>query len=458
MAREADVVIIGAGAAGLACARALLAHGLEPVVLEARDRIGGRVLTLSADAVAPMELGAEFLHGADPATLAELDRRHMPYAPVADTHFLQMETGLRESPGYWTRIQDLGRRLSTRRAWDCDLEEFLYEHPLFRDYVEGFYAADPALIGEKGLARALREEEPAQGGASLFRPLQGYGPLLWEMAAELGDRLRLATPVKRVEWSPGKVKVRAGGVWRARAVVVTVPLGVLKSGGLELRPFPRRLGKALRRLHMGHVQRLVFTFRAPFWNEFSERPIGFLHGAPGGFFTTWWTQWPHHAPRLVAWQGGPAAEEMAGWPMAKRVEVALEALADITGLAKSFLREELVRVDGHDWSNDPWARGAYGYLGVGGVAAAKRLACPFGDTLFLAGEMTAPGRSQGTVHGALASGRRAAEQVARRLRRQRHMGRVPLSFPTGHNGKHEKTVGLTGHGQHPLPAHPAYPG
>jgi monoamine oxidase len=106
---------------------------------------------------------------------------------------------------------------------------------------------------------------------------------------------------------------------------------------------------------------------------------------------------------------------MSHWSDERRIAAALETLAYITGIKTRTLEKEFVAQHFHDWSNDPYARGAYSYIPCGGFRKWKRLCTPFDETLFFAGEATAPGPERGTVHGALRSGERAAKQVLKFL-------------------------------------------
>jgi monoamine oxidase len=142
--------------------------------------------------------------------------------------------------------------------------------------------------------------------------------------------------------------------------------------------------------------------------------LSFLH-TPDGDFRVWWTAYPVRAPLLVAWAGGPRARALAGLTRAEIERRACAALARHTGLTARRIRAMVRRTWMHDWQQDPFARGAYSYPLVGGVDAPAVLARPVTRTIFFAGEATDVEGATGTVHGAIASGRRAARQVQRAL-------------------------------------------
>jgi monoamine oxidase len=225
-----------------------------------------------------------------------------------------------------------------------------------------------------------------------------------------------------VKWSKGSVEIRTrgGAVVRARRAVVTLPLGVLREGSVAFDPPLPGKADAVARLEVGPVVRAVLRFREPFWETaaFPTVPRGqtledlsFLHG-PTEVFPTWWTQLPMRVPLLVGWSGGPAAERLAGQTDAQVLAAALAALARMLGVSEAYLSERLVVSHAADWQADPFARGAYSYVPVGGLDAMQRLAEPINDALFFAGEATHHEGQSGTVSGAIATGYRAAREIS----------------------------------------------
>jgi monoamine oxidase len=277
--------------------------------------------------------------------------------------------------------------------------------------VEGFDAADPKLAS----ARAIAEEwGGAEMGASQPRPGCGYGELLAWLAGSLDARvkLRLQAVVREVSWKRRAVEVR--GVFlgkpfavQAKQAVVTLPLGVLQAGSVRFQPALREKRGALRKLASGPVVKLALRFDDAFWEE-RHPDVSFFH-CPGGFFPTFWNQLPRHAPCLIGWAGGPKAEAHAGLAAGEVVRRALATLERLFGKA-ARVESRLQNFRLHDWRADPFARGAYSYVRVGGAGAREALAAPLAGTLYFAGEATDPGQA-GTVAGALESGRRAAREL-----------------------------------------------
>jgi monoamine oxidase len=138
--------------------------------------------------------------------------------------------------------------------------------------------------------------------------------------------------------------------------------------------------------------------------------VSFIH-APGAPIPVWWTQAPADAAVLVGWAGGPAAARLSGRRPAEVFETALATLAKLFAWDRDELRTQLIDARTHDWSADRWARAAYSYPVVGAADAPAQLAEPVAGTLFFAGEATHAGGEHASVHGAIATGIRAAREV-----------------------------------------------
>jgi monoamine oxidase len=325
---------------------------------------------------------------------------------------------MRSLPDFWDQLSQITDKLSARKAET--VADYLRRQkrplPLFRSYVEGFYAADLDKIGVDDLARAEHEPEQSWHGRDLFRPYPDYSSFLKHLFQ--WQTVHLAQEVTDIEWNADRVSLhtRGGRSFQARRLVITVPLSVLKARRIRFAPEIPELDQALEHLHMGHVQRLVFEFDVQIWEKLSREPVSFLHHLDSEkSFPTWWTQAPRHAPFLVGWQGGPKAEAMAQWPSSKVHAEALQSLARLCGTTVAVLQRHLVHVHAHNWSTDSFTLGAYSYPGPNGEAQARRLQKPFAKTLFFAGEATQDGSLRGTVTGAVLSGERAAKQVVASL-------------------------------------------
>ena len=461
MGSEKSVLIIGAGAAGLTAARELAVTGVDVIVLEARERIGGRVHTLPHSAIAsgfgsgvayasaassiiPIELGAEFVHGRHPRLLEIIDAAGAPCCDVADHHWYFENGALIYSHELWSQIVALMDLMSARQP-DISFKDFLDSLPddettalikrVAVRYVEGFHAAPETRIGVHGLI-ANNEAEEASGGEKSFRVLGGYAAVMENLRDEAeahGAIFHLNTIVKELRWDRGGVEAVCIADKRLQRfigsqAVIALPLGVLQAqqhqrGAVRFVPeLPRETRAAIEGLAMGHAVRIVLQFRERFWEKLDlpairghedMAEVGFIH-YPEAPFPTWWTLLPLRAPLLVGWAGGPDAEKFVGRDKDYLVEQAFGSLEQILGVPESSLRQLLVAAYTHDWTSDPLSRGAYAYVPVNGLDAQRTLAHALDETLYFAGEATSIGHI-GTVHGAVESGQRAARGILERL-------------------------------------------
>ena len=437
MSRIYDVVVLGAGAAGLAAAAELARAGKSALVLEARDRIGGRVWSLDVPGLpVPVELGAEFIHGRPAATFSLMRKAGIAAVDAPIVRSAVQRGGLApRRDDLFTEIQRLMRRnVAALAKKDVSVETFLAraarglsaEARIFaRMRVEGYEAADPA----RASARAIAEDWSGEGAANAghFRLQGGYGALLAALAGGLrGSKVELwlQNVVRSVRWRRGEVEVEGtalGKTFRAmaRRAIITLPLGVLRlpsraPGAVRFTPPLKEKRAALDGLISGAVIKVALLFRTAFWEELDRaryRGVSFFH-SPQAAFPTFWTALPERAPLLIAWAGGPKAARLSGAATPDIVRQAVGSLESVFG-GSTGIEERLAAAWVHDWQQDPYAHGAYSYVAVGGHGARRALAEPLRDTLFFAGEAVDLEGEHTTVAGALQSGARAAREVLR---------------------------------------------
>lgn len=433
---DTDAVVVGAGAAGLAAARWLAERSKRVILLEGRDRIGGRVMWQSVGSVdVPAELGAEFIHGAAPETSALLREAGLAKVPSDGAAWTCGSAGGLRPANDDFRSGDIFERVRSLSE-DESVDGFLrrFEHdPRMREqaqraraFVEGFEAADPALAS----ARAIADELRTGVDSTSSRPLGSYAPLFEHLAAQCaraGVDLRLSTTVENIAWEPGAVTIAArsknagASTIRAGCAVITVPVGVLRQcrDAVPLAfvpPLPAAKQASLRGLEMGHAVRVVAAFRTPFWEQLENgryRDAAFFRCEERAF-SVFWTQMPQRSRTIVAWAGGPRATAMDGTSAQERIDRARDEFGAIFG-QRDLARRQFEAGATHDWSADPFACGAYSYVVTGGGAARAALGEPIEQTLFFAGEATSTDGQGGTVGGALATGMRAAHEAAQAL-------------------------------------------
>ena len=434
-ATEADVLVLGAGLAGLACARRLVDEGLEVVVVEARDRIGGRVHTVDMLGV-PVDLGASWIHGHKKNPIKKLARRLD--LPTKRTRF---DTGLalfdeggrlprkieRQAAGVVGWLYDWAAELclkhpagapdvSLAAAFGADIIrrgglDKIEDARLFDWALEEMCAYEGTDASEVSL-KNFEEDDPFSGHDLLM--VEGYGPMAQALAR--GLQIHTGCPVETVRWGEEGVVVEAAGGARfsARRAVVALPLGVLqRQDAVRFEPpLPDWKQEALAGLGAGLLDKVVLRFSERFWPE-EAHFVGKLT-EPYGPWTEALSLSPFTgAPMLVGFVAGRGA-----WQMEERgdEEIVRDMLAS---LRACFGEREVgapVAVEITRWGADPYARGAYCHIPVGGDAEDFARCARAVDPLHFAGEHCILDH-YATAHGAYISGRRAAKKVLWHQRR-----------------------------------------
>jgi monoamine oxidase len=418
-----DALIIGGGIAGLTAARHLTEAGLRITLLEARNRLGGRICTHST-AGFPVELGAEFVHGRPEKVLALAAEGAMPLVPVQGKFRRTINGKWAEAGHLMEKVDQLFARLpaeepdeSFQYYLDRSGEDEEVKLQALR-YVEGFHAANPSLISARSLRRDSEAEEAIDGDHQ-YRIASGYESLVRAVADRIDRKLCdvvMNTPIHEIVWRPGEVIARATTQeYLASRAIVTLPLGVLKSNNVIFSPALKEKQNAMSFLEMGPVIRVSLCFQKKFWERDQEMAdLSFLF-TDDPQFPTWWTSNALPYPILTGWAAGPNAGAHTGRSKDEIIQSAVQSLARIMKTAEPELRRQMTGSFTHDWQADPFSRGAYSYTAVGGMDAAQKLAEPIANTLYFAGEATNGNGYNGTVHGAIATGLRAAQELLHSL-------------------------------------------
>jgi len=451
----ADVVIIGAGAAGLAAARDLASRGVRTIVLEARERVGGRIHSIrDQGSPTPIELGAEFVHGGAPITRKLLREGRLPIANTVGDRFQSDRRGFVRVANYWDRLDRVLRLLDEHRKPDRSFADFLAERPgghklarersLASQWVRGFQAADPGIVSERAMAEGASPGEEEE--RAIARCVDGYASVVNLLAADVPD-IRLGALVSRVVWERDRVAVTGIAQHEsfeltAIAAIITCPVPLLSLRGQTPKKIggqtPKKIGgqtplsiafepdlpvahrRALDGLAMGDIMRVSLVLDEPFWRSKSGgksgslRCLTFVHAGHDGMPVCWTTH-PLESPVLVAWFGFPESVDLVDRSREEIESETIGAVARLFHTSRRTLERRVRACHLHNWSRDPLTRGAYSYARVGGSDAAKTLGRAIDGTIWLAGEAYDSEGRTGTVEGAIGSGQRAAHLVHRAL-------------------------------------------
>ena len=434
-AKPERVIVVGAGMAGLVAARLLRDSGFDVTVLEARDRLGGRVWT-DARIGAPVDLGGSWVHGVDgnPLTLwceklgIELienqgDRLLIDERATAPTREGQRRRAMLGRAAFKTAIEWASwkskamtavrgpRSISVKDAIKPLLDaKWLPE--VDRLVIATFIEASEGVNGSVWDQLSAEEWFPTEGLDRNAQPKGGFQPLLDDAAR--GLKFRLGTVAERIVWDERGVKafLKGGEAIEAERVLVTVPLALLRAGLPAIEPMPDEQRAALGRIGYGAgvLGKIYLRFPRRFW---PERPkwFGRLPDTPNrrGTFNTWVShQGETGEPILLSFCNGHTAIRLDREASDEEVkEVALESLRKM--FPNQVMAPEAMVFP--RWLSDPWSRGGYSYPGLGSAPEDREVhARPLADRVFFAGEATEP-VEYGTVHAALWSAEQAAEAI-----------------------------------------------
>ncbi len=416
------ILIIGAGAAGIAAARRLRELGYEARILEARGRVGGRAWTAEIEGN-PIDLGAAWIHGTRGNVMAQIARSRGHRVQRTAHGRARVVDGAGRSVDAAGLFRHFFRWLAAAEADAPDgvslaehLEDWLrngqgvVESPdelrrFFSRFMEQWLGGGTDAIS----ARDWNADEDLPGGDGLL--VNGYGTLLSEFARDLD--IQLDWPVAEVALSGVGVRVTAvdGRVEEGEAVIVTLPLGVLKAGSVRFDPeLPRAQRRVIERMGYGALEKVVACFDAPFWGE--EHHLATL---PASEIEPWASFYPltpyGHGAVLVAFTGGPASAELHRWSDDRVIDSLCQTLERLGPVPT---RPRIVRTR---WLEDPYSRGSYSFPSIhSNPSDYDRLSRPHADRILFAGEATHRAHPA-TVHGAYTSGIREAERLANRAAR-----------------------------------------
>ena len=415
-----SIIIVGGGVAGLAAAFRLLKAGFTVTLLEASDRLGGRIFTVYDPAfLYPVEKGDEFVHGSLPLTIQLLEEAGIEYQPVEGDMIRVVNDEWKTQDDFTVGWKELMERMNEIRE-DMTVAGFLEKN--FSDekyealrrsvlrFAEGFDLADPS----KASVLSLREEWMGEQEEQ-FRIPGGCSQLinyLEQQCLKSGARIYKSSAVTEIKWQENDVTVVTANKkkYTGNKVIITVSLGMLKNIPplVSFQPAIDDYLKAAKTIGFGSVVKILLQFEERFWEK-KKTNIGFLF--TDEVIPTWWTQLPSSFPLLTGWAGGPQA-----WPLENKddnaiLEMALQSLSNVFKKTVAELKELLTASLVANWNQDSFAKGGYSYSMVGSTQAQKLFATPVNDTIFFAGEAFYDGPSPGTVEAALVSSKNAVEKI-----------------------------------------------
>lgn len=412
-----DVIIIGAGAAGLTAMKDLLAAGHHVCLLEASSRPGGRIITMVEDGFdEPVEAGAEFIHGKLEHSFRLLKEANIPCQAVEGRMIaVQHEEWQKEEHDeHWDEFMQKLEKLKD----DMSVAQFLDENfpgDQYRDlrkavinFAEGFDLADISKASTLSLKDEWKDIEKTQ-----YRVIGGYIQLinyLRNSCDHSNASFYFNACVTEIEYAAGNAVVHTDDNRRFEApfVIVTVSVGVLQSGSIKFKPALTLHDGAIKALGFGPVIKFLFWFKTKHWKKHGD-DVGFILSDEE--IPTWWTQLPDENNLLTGWLGGPGAFKKINETEESLLQTALISLSSIFNTPVDELRTDLVHHRIYSWQNLPYIKGGYSYNTLDSVKARKILSMPVDETVFFAGEAMAEGELAGTVENAFRSGHEVAEKL-----------------------------------------------
>jgi len=408
---QTDVLVVGAGAAGLAAGERLAAERADFVVLEASDRIGGRAWSDSSVFGVPFDRGCHWLHSAS----------RNPYRPIADAlGFKYLVRTSRRSAHLYLKDR-LADEATRKAAWDAVEAAFRAADAAGERGLDVPASDVVDLTGEwrrmvvhwMGLLSAFAPDDISTLDLSRYADtgenwpvLDGYGALV--AAAGRDVPVRTGVAVRRIEWSGAGVRAETtAGTITAKSAIVTVSTNVLSEGGIRFAPdLPADFGEALAACPVGFAEKVAISFGGPLAGLDPSAYVDTIDPTdpdrPAINFTVEEDADGH--PLAVGQLGGNLARDLEKAGEAAMVDFALAALVDAFG---SGIRSQVRRTTTTRWTSDPLVRGAYSCAMPGQADRRRRLADPVGERLFFAGEATSQD-AYSTAHGARLTGLAAA--------------------------------------------------
>lgn len=418
------VIIIGAGIAGLSAACLLQDAGLRVIVIEARERMGGRIWT-NDSLGSPLDLGASWIHGIKNNPIHELAAKHNIITHPTDEEAFQ----LFDTDGQMITEKDI---LSAEQAYE-DLIELLDEEREELSNDLSLQAGIETVLSKQNLSYQQRklidlivtsdiehdiasntsnlslkhwDQDEEFGGDEVIFP-DGYQQVVSHLAKDID--IHFGEQVTNITYNDEQVIVdtKNNQQYKGSFVIVTLPLGVLKTDSVKFSPpLPKSKRDSIQQIGMGNFHKIYLQFSEIFWDK-SVEFIGHIEEKPSEW-VSWMSYYPYiQKPILVAFNTGQFADELESLTESELIEQAMSRLKDIYGKSIPQPTNWLLT----NWRSDPYTLGSYSYLPVGiSGKSYDEMAKPVGKRLLFAGEATSR-QYPATVHGAFLSGQREAKRL-----------------------------------------------
>ncbi|VXD20438.1 FAD-dependent oxidoreductase [Planktothrix paucivesiculata] len=418
-----NIIIIGAGIAGIAAAKTLKSQGFKVTILEARDRIGGRIYTDKTLGF-PVDLGASWIHGIQNNPIGKLahdfnigikqtndyhvdfytnNQNKIPDSELEKAESLYEKIIARAKSWSENQEQDVSVNQAVNRFFKPD-NLSLRQAKLVNWLLTSEILIETGADLEKLSIWELDEDEAFDGEDYLFP--NGYEQIIQNLAQ--GLEIKLQHPVTEIQYNNQQVTVKTPqGDFSGSAVLITIPLGVLKANQVKFIPeLPQDKKTAIQKFNLGVLNKVVLKFPQVFWEK-SYEFLGYLPESSPNFTVFMNYDYYNSSPMLMALTGGSFARSLETMTQQQLTDKIMAVLREMYGNSIPNPQEILVT----RWSSDPYTLGSYSYIPPGTTAKERdSLASPVNNMLFFAGEATSR-QYPATVHGAYLSGLREAQRI-----------------------------------------------
>ena len=419
-----SIIIIGAGAAGLMAAYELSKHNKNIILLEAKNRLGGRIHTVYDPAFSQhLETGAEFIHGNLPLTFCLLKEAGIPYHTISGkmVHLKKEKNKVvkDDENDNWDEAMDEMKNLKADMPLKNFLDTFFNDDKYkalrssVKNFAGGFDLADITTASTKSLYREWKEEWGDQ-----YRVDGGYKLLidyLEKQCKKNGCIINTNCCAKKISWQKNEVNIitMCSRFFKGNKLVVTVPVSVLQKNNksedyIEFAPAIPEHINAAKNIGFGTVIKIFLEFEESFWSK-KTNDAAFIITEEN--ISTWWTQLPVKNNLLIGWVGGEKAISLKDNTNEEILGLALQSLANTFQINIDLIKTKLKASKVSNWWKEPDINGGYSFNTIKSVDAKKVLEKPVENTIFFSGEALYQEVPIGTVEAALASGKKTAQQV-----------------------------------------------